>query len=406
MTEKLYEKHSCLKECETSVTECIREDGAVYIRLKKSVFFPEEGGQYSDTGSLQTPDGTIRVLKGELSGTSPEGDRDVRYLVDGEIPVGTEVHCTLDWEDRFDRMQNHSGEHILSGLMHSKYGFNNVGFHLSDTDPVTIDTDGILSPDQITELEREANAVIYENLPITDSYPSKEALASMDYRSKIEIRGQVRLITVGDAGHTVDVCACCAPHVEKTGAIGIIKILSTEKFRSGTRLFILCGRRALALIDRNLALLVQTASLFSSRPDQLLPIAEKMKSENACLETTIAGLREELVLRDIQAGVYQDTVCTEMELGAVSMKNLYNKLCSLREGYCGIFVGNDDDGYRFYAGGKDLDARTLAAEMKSALDAKGGGSAEMIQGKTTASKEQIEQFFSEINRSSASGSTV
>lgn len=399
MTKKLYEKQSYLKECTTVVTECITENGAIYLRLRESVFFPEEGGQYSDTGTISTPDGTIRVQRGEVSGSAAKGETDVRYLVDREIPVGTGVHCCLDWEDRFDRMQNHSGEHILSGLMHSRFGFNNVGFHLSDTDSVTIDTDGVLTETELSDLEREANAVIYENLPIRDTYPSKEALQSIDYRSKIEISGQVRLITIGNADRTVDVCACCAPHVSRTGAIGIIKILFAEKFRGGMRLSILCGRRALVYIERNLDLLGKTAKLFSTRPDQLLLIAEKMKGENEHLHAEIASAYEELIIRDIRAGVCRETVCTGMALGPVSMKNLYNTLRSLRAGFCGIFCGNDEKGYRYYAGGKDLDARILAAGMKTALDAKGGGSAEMIQGKTTASKEQIEAFFSQVNRS-------
>ena len=264
MTVKLYETESYRKECKTVVTECIREGDAFYIRLKESVFFPEEGGQYSDTGTVSTRDKTIRILKGELFGSSKEGETDVRYQTDGEIPTGTEVLCKLDWETRFDRMQNHSGEHILSGLLYSKYGFHNVGFHLSDTEPVTVDTDGVLNEDEIAELEKEANAIVYENLPITDSYPSKETLAGMEYRSKIEIRGQVRLITIGTAERTVDVCACCAPHVSETGAIGIVKILSAEKFRGGMRLFVLCGRRALAWINRDLA----HQGAFRSKPTQ------------------------------------------------------------------------------------------------------------------------------------------
>ena len=145
-------------------------------------------------------------------------------------------------------------------------------------------------------------------------------------------------------------------------------------------------------------MLGKTANLFSTRPEQLLPIVEKMKEENSRLQTTVAELTEESIARDIRAGVYRETVCTQMGLSAVSMKNLYNTLRSLREGFCGIFCGNEEEGYRYYAGGKDLDARTLAAEMKTALDAKGGGSAEMIQGKTTARKEQIEAFFIQINQ--------
>ena len=196
----------------------------------------------------------------------------------------------------------------------------------------------------------------------------------------------------------MDTCACCAPHVSETGAIGIIKILSAEKFRGGTRLSILCGRRAYVWIKENLAALQSAASLFSTRPEQLLPIVEKMKEESSRLNTTVAELTEELLSRDIRTGIFGAAVCTQMELSAVNMKNLYNTLHSLRDGYCGIFCGNDNDGYKYYAGGKDLDARVLAAEIKTALDAKGGGSAEMIQGKTLARKEQIEAFFSQINQ--------
>lgn len=396
MTVKIYETQSYTKEYETTVTECVKEADSFYIKLKESIFFPEEGGQYSDTGTLCFGEKEVRILKGELLGSSEEGDTDVRYLVDGEIPPGTAVSCLLDWENRFDRMQNHSGEHILSGLIYSTFGYRNTGFHLSDTESVTVDTDGLLTEEQLSFLEREANAVIYANLPIRNSYPSPEELAKLNYRSKIEIRGQVRLITIGDEERTVDVCACCAPHVERTGAVGILKILSAEKFRSGMRLSILCGRRAFALVSERLRMLEKAANAFSTKPEKLLSILEKTKEENSRLQERAAGLTEELILRDIREGRYQNAVCTEMELTAVSMKNLFNALKSLRKGYCGIFCGSDEKGYRYYAGGQDLDARILAAQMKTALDAKGGGSQEMVQGKTFASKEEIEVFFKTI----------
>lgn len=394
MTEKLYERQGYLREYVTTVTDCAEQDGQVYIKLKESIFFPEEGGQYADTGTISTKDRTVRVMGGELIGSPTEGETDVRYLVDGRLETGAEVLCKLEWDMRFDRMQNHSGEHIISGLVNRSFGYNNVGFHLSDTEPVTLDFNGILEEADISAVEREANAVIYADLPVKDSYPSKEDLVDINYRSKIDIKVQVRLITIGDEKRTVDVCACCAPHVSATGAIGIIKILYSEKIRGGTRLHILCGRRAFEHISRNLDALNKTAVLFSARGEDVFGLASALKEENLSLRARSAELTEKLIINDVKAGVYGNCVFTDMELSAVSMKNIYNTLITLKDGWCGIFVGNDAEGYRYYAGGRDMDARDLARKMREELGAKGGGSAEMIQGKAEASRERIEKAFS------------
>ncbi len=404
ITTKLYETESYLKELKTKITECSREGDSVYIKLQETIFFPEEGGQYSDTGEIiSIDDGSpqenrppIHILKGELLGSPTEGETDIRYLVDGELEEGTEVLLKLDWQKRFSRMQNHSGEHILSGLIHAKYGLDNVGFHLSDDEPVTLTFNGILSEEQVAEIESMANQVIYENLPITDSYPSKEELESLSYRSKLDIKAQVRIITVGEKDRIIDVCACCAPHVSKTGAIGLIKIISAIKFKGGTQLSILCGKRAYEYINRNLEALNKTCRIFSTNSSDLPQIAGKLKEERDLLNARIAALTEELIINDVKAGVYENLVFTDMELTAVNMKNIYNALTELKDGWCGIFAGNDEKGYRYYAGGKSLDARLLAQEMKNRLDAKGGGSAEMIQGKTSATKDRLENFFREL----------
>ena len=404
ITTKLNETESYLKELKTKITECSREGDSVYIKLQETIFFPEEGGQYSDTGEIiLTGNGSpqedrppIHILKGELLGSPTEGETDIRYLVDGELEEGTEVLLRLDWQKRFIRMQNHSGEHILSGLIHDRYGLDNVGFHLSDDEPVTLAFNGILSDAQVSGIENLANEVIYENLPITDSYPSKEELEALSYRSKLDIKAQVRLITVGEKDRIIDVCACCAPHVSKTGAIGLIKIISAIKYKGGTQLSILCGKRAYDYINRNLEALDKTCRVFSTNSSDLPLIAGKMKDENVLLNTRIAVLTEERIIDDIKTGVYENLVFTDMELTAVNMKNIYNALTGLKDGWCGIFAGNDEKGYRYYAGGKNLDARLLADEMKKYLDAKGGGSAEMIQGKTSATKDRLENFFREL----------
>ena len=393
MTNKLYEKNSYLKEYKTTVTACIREGDSVYIKLADSIFFPEEGGQYSDRGTITSEDREIRILKGQLLGSPTEGETDIRYLVDGEIETGTEVLCKLDWGLRFSRMQNHSGEHILSGLIHERFGLNNTGFHLSDEEPVTLAFDGLISEEQVSLIEREANEVIFQNLPIRDSYPSKSELEAISYRSKLDIKAQVRLITIGDESRTVDVCACCAPHVSHTGAIGFIKIISAIKFKGGTRLSILCGKRAFDYINENLDLLEKTCKVFSTNPADLPRIADKCREENQVLAAKTASLTEQLILKDIGSGAYKNCVITGMDLSPVNMKNIYNLLVSIREKACGVFVGSDEEGYRYYAGIKDGDARLLAQRMKEALNAKGGGSPEMIQGKCAATKEEIDLFF-------------
>ena len=392
MTEKVYERQSYLKELETTVTESTCEEGQFYVKLKETVLFPEEGGQYSDTGFLLFGDRKVSVLRGELIGNASEGDTDIRYAVDGEIPAGSFVRCVLDWDKRFSRMQNHSGEHIVSGLIHNLYGYNNIGFHLSDDEPVTLTVDGKLSAEQIREIEIKANEAIYEDLPITDSYPSKDELASMDYRSKIEIAGQVRLITIGDPAAPLDICACCAPHVSGTGCIGIIKVISFASVKGGTQVSILCGARALEFIEKNIDNLESIAKGFSTHRDNVPGIVESLREENRALKAKLSEYAEKSIL----SGITEDgpgCIFTDMELSPVSMKNIFNELVARKTGYVGIFAGSDEKGYVYYAGGKDMDARELGNLMREKLSSKGGGAAGMIQGRTSSSQDEIIKFW-------------
>ena len=397
LTDKIYERDSYITELSTVVTDCYEEDEKVYIKLKETIFFPEEGGQYADRGTIMFDNVTVNVINGELLGSASETETDIRYEVDGKIDEGTTVLCKLDWPTRFDRMQNHSGEHILSGLIHSSFGYDNIGFHLSDDEAVTLVVSGMLDGAQIRELEKQANMIIYKNLPITDSYPSKDEIKDIEYRSKIDIAGQVRLITIGDENETVDVCACCAPHVKQTGAIGIIKIISLTKFKGGTQLSILCGRRALEYIEHNIDNLEIVARGFSTHADNVPKLVESLKNENMMLNSKIAELTEKIIVEDIKAGVYDKCIFTDMELSAANMKNIYNEFISLRDGFVGLFVGDDERGYRYYAGGKDMDAKILARKMREELDAKGGGSAEMIQGKVNVTPDRINEFWKSLS---------
>ncbi len=392
---KLYETNSFIKECTARVISCEEKNNLVYIKLDESIFFPEEGGQYADTGLLEYVDAngennSVKLLDGQIV------DGAIIYQTDHKIDINTEVLCKLDWAKRFDRMQNHSGEHILSGLINRKFGYNNVGFHLSDDDAVTLCMDGILSKEQLLELESEVNAIIYEDLPITDSYPSKEELGNISYRSKIEIEGQVRLITIGDDKQTVDICACCAPHVRTTGQIGILKVTSVTKFKSGVQISILCGRRALEYINHNLDTLNTLSGAFSTHPDNLPAIIDSLKKDNQAVKSELSDYKEKAIIEGIVANPQIRCIFSNNQLSAQNMKNIYNVLVENCTGYVGLFEGSDEEGYRYYAGGNGLNARELANLMREALGAKGGGSEEMIQGKTDADRMSIEDFWKKL----------
>ncbi|MCR5357217.1 MAG: alanyl-tRNA editing protein [Lachnospiraceae bacterium] len=395
---KVYETKSYLKEIDTVVTAAgVDDKGFCYAEFEDTVLFPNEGGQNADTGTVLILDGIsepsggvsreVRVLDGIVSG---EG---IRYIVSGELKEGMKVRLTLDWASRYDRMQNHSGEHILTGVIHNRYGFDNVGFHLSDTGFVTVDFSGVLSYEQVIECEAEANRIIYANMPIKDSYPTKEELKLIDYRSKIEIAGQVRLITIGDDNEKVDVCACCAPHVARTGEVGIIKVLSVINWKGGIRVSILCGRRALEQINREHDILTSVARSLSTEMVNVPELVEQYRAEALDLKAKLAKARESAVIEKIEADGARGPLCifVESDFPAASMKNVYNALRKPHDKYVGVFAGSDEEGYRYNAGGSE--SRKLAILLKEKFDAKGGGSDEMIQGKLSAGREEIERFF-------------
>ncbi len=230
MTKKLYYTDPYIKEFDAIVISVAECDGGFDIVLDRSAFFPEEGGQGSDTGLIGNAKVTYVYEK--------EG---ILHHVADTRPHTATVNCRLDFDTRFEKMQCHTAEHILCGIIHSRFGYENVGFHLGE-DIVTFDVNGVLSAEEIEQVERLANEAVFANMPITAFFPEKEELADIQYRSKLDITEGVRLVKIGE----VDICACCAPHVGSTAEIGVIKILDFMKHRGGTRIFMLAGRRALA----------------------------------------------------------------------------------------------------------------------------------------------------------------
>ena len=431
-TERLYDRDAYLTECEAEVL-AVRKAGttaaqgadleaedAWEVILDRTVFFPEGGGQSPDTGCIiaagpgpsagaqyrvtdvQIRDGVIvHTVAADLNteGTAAGScecaaaghEKTKRSSLSHDLPgiaAGCAVTLRIDWERRFSFMQNHTGEHILSGLMHGRYGFDNIGFHLSDNS-VTLDVNGQLGGDEILQLEREANEVIYKNAEVEVLYPSEKELTQYIYRSKIEIEGQVRLVKIP----CVDLCACCAPHVKRTGEIGLIKIVRTINFNGGMRLFILCGRRALELIEKNQQCVEEVSHLTNRSRDEigdgvkhLLDEIGSLKQKNRELEYRAASL----YLASIP-GEQENVFLFVGDMDTIVQRTLVNRLCEEHSGFCGVFCGDDGTGYRYIIGSRTRDAGEAQKKLREKLGAKGGGKPAMVQGSVTGIKESIEE---------------
>lgn len=351
------------------------------IILDQTLFFPEEGGQNADSG----------MINGQPVSDVQIQDDVIRHTVAAPFAPGATVTGSINWDMRYSNMQQHSGEHIMSGLIHTHFGYNNVGFHLGSQN-VTLDFNGFLDDSQLEIMETLANEAIYKNLEIEAVYPSAESLAAMTYRSKIEIDGPVRIVTIPD----YDVCACCAPHVRRTGEIGMIKIVDAIKYKGGVRISILCGSRALADYrakqERNTAVSV----LLSAKPEVIADAVTRLKEENFSLKGQLMELESSLI--EQKAALIPDgtqNICLfEETLESAAHRKYVNLLVEKCSGICAVFVGNDADGYRYIIASKSTDVRTVGESLKKEFQARGGGSAEMIQGSVSANRASLESVLS------------
>ncbi|MBR6643107.1 MAG: alanyl-tRNA editing protein [Lachnospiraceae bacterium] len=384
---KLFYENINLTDFNATVVSCepAADSKRYRVLLDATAFFPEEGGQSADKGTLND----LPVLDVQIK------DDLIYHYVSVPLEPGTTINGHVDWAQRFDFMQQHSGEHIVSGLVHGRFGYNNVGFHLS-TNEVTLAFDGDLSPEQLREIERCANEIIYQNLPVEITYPSKEELSTLSYRSKIEIEGQVRIVTIPG----VDVCACCAPHVDKTGAIGMIKITNCQSHRGGVRLNILCGARALADYNNKQDSVTAISVALSAKQDLIAEAVLKVKDDI---------LRQQERINDLQAKYLELSISTlpapeEAEhavlfvdkMDTIAIRNTVNTLAERYNGYCGVFSGDEENGYQFIVGSKNKDCKELAQTFRTEFGAKCGGNTPMIQGSITAPKERIAACLNQV----------
>lgn len=362
-----------------------KSSGPVYeIILDQTMFFPEEGGQSPDLGTLNgTAVTDVQIRDGVIS-----------HMTGKAFEEGSTVRGAVDRRHRFSNMQQHSGEHLFSGLVHQKFGYDNVGFHLSDRE-VTLDFNGPITDEQILEIEHQANEAIFANLETQILYPTKEEEKQIEYRSKIEIEGQTRLVRFPG----IDVCACCAPHVRRTGEIGILKVVSLQNYKGGVRVSILCGKRALQLFDREHGSLSAISNYLTTSADLAYDSVVKLKEENGRQKSALARVASSEMERTV-AEVSPDlkNVCLFTDgADGKAVRDAVNSLVEKHEGICAFFNGNDSDGYSFIIGSRTCDSREAGRILTEKFGARGGGKPAMIQGSVKASAEAIRTALVEVS---------
>lgn len=385
-TEKLFYKDSHLKEFTAAIISCEEaispkgEKKGYRIVLDQTAFFPEGGGQFGDSGWLND----IKVYD------THEKNGVIYHETKEPLKIGSRVEGKLNYAERFARMQQHSGEHILSGIVHKLYGFDNVGFHLGK-EVTTLDFNGELNEEQVCDLEMRANAAVFENIPVKVIYPTKEELKEMDYRSKIEIEGQVRIVSI--PGY--DMCACCAPHVDRTGEIGLIKIVGCEKHRGGCRVTIVCGVRALADYGQKQRSVTEVSVALSAKPEQIGAAVLHLKEQQAKTKEQLNRVQTLYLQGKLEKITEEDkNVCIfEEELDNIAARNFVNEAMERCSGVCGVFIGTDDTGYRYILGSRNTDLRIFSKELNERFHGKGGGKPKMVQGSLEGTEDEIRKMM-------------
>jgi alanyl-tRNA synthetase len=382
-TERLYYSDSYIKEFDAIVVSCEKLEKGYKVVLDKTAFFPEGGGQKADTGFI-----------GESKVTDVQESDDVIYhFVDKELNASTEYNCKLDWEQSFLRMQSHSGEHIVSGVVHSLYGYDNVGFHMEE-DYVTVDFSGELTREQLDEVEEKTNRYIYDNIEIECFFPSEDEIENLDYRSKLDLKEGVRLVRIGEA----DLCACCAPHVKRTGEIGVVKILDFMRHRGGVRIVMKSGLKAVFDYREKYTSVYDVSVMLSSKQHEIASYVDKKIKENETLQRSFINFKMQIAENDKENLSYiGDTALFITSFyDSDMMRELANYGMTQKE-LCVILSGNEENGFSYVAGSLNFDLMRFAKHFNSALNGRGGGRGTMIQGKVTATKQDIINYFNSLD---------
>ena len=377
MTEKLYYQNAYICEFEAEIISYIKGDEYYDLLLDKTAFFPEEGGQSSDTGYISNS--KVYYVY--------EKNGDIYHRVN-DLPGDKMVSCKINFDERFDKMQQHTAEHILSGVIYKLYGYQNVGFHLGD-DIVTFDIDHPLTREDLDKVESIANRAVFNNIKVESFFPPSSALSNMFYRSKLDITENVRIVKIGE----VDSCACCAPHVNYTGEIGIIKCLDFMSHRGGVRITMCAGNRALNDYRekyRNIreisAMLCEPQHNTSEGLKKYIADKEKTKLE---LKTVRRAYAEALA-ENVSSSKNHICVIDNVEMD--ELRDFANKAVNNVSGILVVLMGHDED-YKYIMASKSVDLKAISKDINSKLSGRGGGHPQMIQGSLFTTLDKIKEYF-------------
>ena len=378
MTVKLYENDAYIKEFGATVLSCEEAKKGYAVVTDKTAFFPEGGGQQADTGTL----GDAKVLDVQIK------DDVITHYVNKPLKVGEQVAGVLDWDTRFARMQGHTGEHLVSGIIHTMFGYDNLGFHMSDK-TLTLDPSGPLSAQDIKAVELAANKAIYENRAISVSYPTPQELDTLNYRSKLDLREGVRLVTIDG----YDVCACCAPHVHHTGEIGIIKIIDFIQYKGGTRIEMVCGINALEdysmLHDSNKNMM----HLLSASRDNVVDFVKRDHDVIGAQKAQINSLSQKLVMTQLDIKMLGNTLCGFTKDASFDNLRTCVESNSDKADITAFFSEVKNGEYSYVVASNNIDVRDTVKALNAQFNGKGGGRPNYAQGKITASTADIVKFF-------------
>ena len=378
-TEKLFYEDAYLRVFTAKVLKCTERKDGYEIVLDRSAFYPEGGGQGGDTGCL----GGVNVTD------THERDGEIVHYCDAPLAVGETVTGEIDWRRRFDLMQQHSGEHIVSGLICTRFGCDNVGFHLG-SEQVVIDFNAAISAEDLAEIEREANAVIWENRPFLVTYPTPEELETLPYRSKKELSGRVRIVECPGA----DMCACCGTHVAAAGELGVIKLLSVKPFREGVRIEMVAGMRAYEHLCRVSEQNSRISVRLSAKVGETADAVERVCEELADAKYRLTGLENKHFQRLAQRYAGKgDVLIFEEDLKSDAVRRCCDAVAGVCGGRCAVFSGADGAGYKYAVGAQNGDVRALVKDMNAALHGRGGGKPDFAQGSVNAARAEIEEYF-------------
>ena len=384
MTRKLYYEDCHMSQFRAKVLACEKCEKGYEVLLDQTAFYPEGGGQACDLGTL----GGVRVLDVQERG------EEVIHLCDKPLEIGSDIEGSIDYERRFDLMQQHTGEHIVSGIIHRRYGYHNVGFHMG-SEMIEIDFDGVIPAEDLPEIEAEANGALWQNIPVKCWYPSQEELPNVFYRTKRELPWPVRIVQVPG----FDSCACCGVHVSYTGEVGIVKLFSSVGLRGGTRIEMSCGKRALMLLNRAFDQNRLVSQAFSAQWHETGEAARKMNEALTHEKYRSAQLQKQIF--EHTAKYYADSgnvLHFEPAMDSVAVRQLADAIAQVCGGRAAVFSGNEEDGYAYAMVDHKEDLRAFGKEMTVALRGRGGGKPNFQQGRVSAKRGEIEDFFAENNR--------